>query len=108
MFDRELRILSTIRSLQALFGYDAEALEGQSFMDLLVPESADIALDYIDSLLRLTVASLVNTGHEVIGRERHGGLIPLFMTIGRVGEEKFCAVLRDLTQKEDGRGADRG
>ena len=31
---------------------------------------------------------------------RQGGLIPLFMTMGRIGEgmPKFCAVLRDITQ----------
>ena len=39
---------------------------------------------------------------KVIGRVRQGGLIPLFMTIGRVGDaaEKLCAVFRDLTQWE--------
>ncbi|MGB9369422.1 MAG: HAMP domain-containing sensor histidine kinase, partial [Xanthobacteraceae bacterium] len=41
-----------------------------------------------------------NSGREVIGRVRQGGLIPLFMTMGRIGEAglKFCAVLRDITQ----------
>jgi len=36
----------------------------------------------------------------VIGRVREGGLIPLFMTMGRIAEEtqKFCAVFRDITQ----------
>src|SRR5205807_2780881 len=31
---------------------------------------------------------------------RQGGLIPLFMTMGRIAEgtEKFCAVFRDITQ----------
>ena len=31
---------------------------------------------------------------------RQGGLIPLFMTMGRIGDggDKFCAVLRDITQ----------
>ena len=35
----------------------------------------------------------------MIGRVRQGGLIPLFMTMGRIGDdgEKFCAVLRDIT-----------
>ena len=35
----------------------------------------------------------------MIGRERYGGLIPLFMTMGRLGDggDKFCAVFRDIT-----------
>ena len=35
----------------------------------------------------------------MVGRVRRGGLIPLYMTIGQIGEEreKFCAVLRDIT-----------
>jgi len=34
----------------------------------------------------------------VIGKVPKGGLIPLFMTMGRLGGgPKFCAVLRDIT-----------
>ena len=35
----------------------------------------------------------------MIGRERLGGLIPLFMTMGRLGDagDKTCAVFRDIT-----------
>jgi len=35
---------------------------------------------------------------RVIGRVRRGGLVPLYLTIGRIeGGDKFCAVLRDVT-----------
>ncbi len=97
VLDADLQMLSTNRSLQALFGYDAEALEGQSFIDLLAPESADVAVDYIEAVYANDATSVFNAGREVIGRERHGGLIPLFMTVGRLGERKFCAVFRDIT-----------
>ena len=42
---------------------------------------------------------MLNGGREVIGRERQGGLIPLFMTIGRSAtrRHKLCAVFRDIT-----------
>jgi signal transduction histidine kinase len=44
------------------------------------------------------VAGLINNGREVIGHHSKGGLIPLFITLGRVGREgKYCAVLRDIT-----------
>jgi signal transduction histidine kinase len=41
---------------------------------------------------------VLNDGREVIGRVPAGGLIPLFMTMGRIGSsDKFAAVLRDIT-----------
>jgi len=44
------------------------------------------------------VASVLNDGREVIGKVPKGGLIPMFMTMGRLGDApKFCAVLRDIT-----------
>ena len=52
------------------------------------------------ALTKNGVASVLNDGREVIGRVRQGGLMPLFMTMGRIGDgmPKFCAVLRDITQ----------
>ena len=45
------------------------------------------------------VASVLNDGREVIGREAQGRFIPLFMTIGKLpGDSGYCAVVRDITQ----------
>jgi signal transduction histidine kinase len=68
-------------------------------VDLFAQESAAVAHEYLDSLIRDGVASLINGGREVIGQVRQGGAIPLFMTIGRIGDgaEKLCAVFRDIT-----------
>ncbi|MEM8812066.1 MAG: ATP-binding protein [Pseudomonadota bacterium] len=90
------------RSAEALFDADRSAMIGANFTDYLAPESHRSALDYIDGLARNGVESVLNDGREVIGREAAGGLIPMFMTIGRVDQgdssAKFCAVLRDITQ----------
>ncbi|MGD9845521.1 MAG: histidine kinase dimerization/phospho-acceptor domain-containing protein [Variibacter sp.] len=98
--DEEGTILAGNRSAEALFGYEAQEIVGQPFTDLFAPESHHAALDYLDGLMRSGVLSILNDGREVIGRVRQGGLIPLFMTMGRVSEEpvKFCAVFRDITQ----------
>jgi PAS domain S-box-containing protein len=98
--DDEGNILAGNRSAEALFGYDTQEIIGQPFTDLFAPESHRAALDYLDGLVRSGVLSILNDGREVIGRVRQGGLIPLFMTMGRVSEEpvKFCAVFRDITQ----------
>ncbi|BAT57877.1 cell-division control histidine kinase PdhS [Variibacter gotjawalensis] len=90
------KIHSANRSAQALFGY--ETGEFNQLLELFAPESQRDAADYFEGLTRNGVASLLNDGREVIGRERQGGLIPLFMTMGRIGEERFCAVFRDITQ----------
>ncbi|MBA1158533.1 PAS domain-containing sensor histidine kinase [Microvirga mediterraneensis] len=94
------RILSLNRSAEALFGYDEQAVAGDAITVLLAPESHMVALDYLESLRSPGMRSLLNDGREVVGRERQGGAIPLFMTMGRLGDgpdRRFCAVLRDIT-----------
>ncbi|MBB4040011.1 PAS domain S-box-containing protein [Microvirga flocculans] len=94
------RIISLNRSAEALFGYDERAVAGDAITVLLEPQSHMVALDYLDGLRSSGVASLLNDGREVLGRVRQGGSIPLFMTMGRLGdgpERRFCAVLRDIT-----------
>jgi PAS domain S-box-containing protein len=100
LLDRQGRILSMNRSAEALFGYDSPELEGERFTRLFAPESHRAATDYLEGLATNGVASLLNDGREMIGQVREGGLIPLFMTVGRVADdsEKFCAVFRDITQ----------
>jgi PAS domain S-box-containing protein len=98
--DRDGLILSSNRSAEALFGYDSHEIANRSFLDLFAPESHRPAQDYLNGLIRNGVASMLNDGREVIGRVQQGGLIPLFITIGRIGDdgEKFCIVFRDVTQ----------
>jgi PAS domain S-box-containing protein len=96
--DRDGVILASNRSAEALFGYESHELIDRSFVDLFAPESQRAAHDYLNGLMREGVASVLNDGREVIGRVQQGGLIPLFMTIGRIAEGKFCIVFRDITQ----------
>jgi PAS domain S-box-containing protein len=98
--DRDGMIVSSNRSAEALFGYDSHEISNRSFLDLFAPESHQPASEYLNGLTGAGVASVLNDGREVIGRVQQGGLIPLFMTIGRIGEggEKFCIVFRDVTQ----------
>lgn len=92
----------TIRSVskpaEALFGYNETDLPGRPFTSLFAIESQRPAREYLDGLAGNGVASVLNDGREVIGREAQGRFIPLFMTIGRLPHESgFCAVLRDIT-----------
>lgn len=93
-------ILSLNRSAEALFGYERGEVAGQSLTTLFAKDSQKAALDYLEGLKSHGVRSVLNDGREVIGRARMGGQIPIFMTIGRIGSEtaeKFCAVMRDMS-----------
>jgi PAS domain S-box-containing protein len=91
-------VVGANRSAEALFGTERGAMVGERLIQFLAPESHRSALDYLDGLNRNGLSSLLNDGREVIGRVKQGGLVPLFMTVGRVSPAKFCAVLRDITQ----------
>jgi PAS domain S-box-containing protein len=96
LIDRSRRILSANQGAQSLFG--REPAEFATFDDLFAPESKRPVLDYFDRLTRGGSAALINEGLEVTAQVKGGGLIPLHMAIGPIeGEEKFCAVLRDIT-----------
>lgn len=98
VIERRGNISNVNRSAEALFGVEAGDILGTPFTDLLADESRKEALDYLDGLASNGVASVLNDGREVIGKVPQGGLIPLFMTMGRLGKTgKFCAVLRDIT-----------
>ena len=92
-------IRSISRPAEALFGFDTAELAGKPFTSLFAIESQRAARDYLNGLSENGVASVLNDGREVIGREAQGRFIPLFMTIGKLpGDSGYCAVLRDITQ----------
>ena len=116
MIDQAGEILALNHSAEALFGAAESALLGSELTSLLAPESHKTARDYLQSLLGAGVASVLNDGREVIGKTDSGGYMPLFMTMGHVGDQtsdrandqasdapgestvKLCVVLRDITQ----------
>lgn len=92
-------IRSISRPAEALFGIDNADVAGKPFTGLFAIESQRAARDYLNGLSENGVASVLNDGREVIGREAQGRFIPLFMTIGKLPNlGGYCAVLRDITQ----------
>ena len=92
-------IRSMNRSASALFDYDDTETRGKPFVMLFAHESHRAVADYLAGITGTGVASVLNDGREVIGREASGGFIPLFMTIGRLSASNgYCAVIRDITQ----------
>ena len=103
VLDAQGRIKTLNRSGEALFGVDKAEVAGESFTTLIAPESRARAESYFEGLKSHGVASLLNDGREILGLTRQGGTIPLFMTLGKIGdgdaleEARYCALLRDMT-----------
>ena len=102
MFDAEGNINSANRSAEALFGHDGDELTRRNLADLFAPASRHAVFDYLSGIKSSGVASLLDQGREVLGRESKGGIMPLSMTIGRTRADgpNFFAVFRDLTQSK--------
>ena len=99
IIDMNGEIRSMNRAASALFNYDNAETGGKPFVMLFAHESQKSVLDYLSGLAGHGVASLLNDGREVIGREASGGFLPLFMTIGHLTSSNgYCAVIRDITQ----------
>jgi PAS domain S-box-containing protein len=92
------RVLSANRSAEALFGYRADEITELSLSDLLAPESRRDVLAHLSRLARNGGPESLDPGREAIGLVRQGGMVPLFITMGRIADgQKICAVLRDIT-----------
>jgi len=100
MFDAEGNINSANRSAEALFGFDGDELARRNLAELFAPESRHAVFEYLASVKSAGVASLLDHGREVLGRESKGGMIPLSMTMGRTRADgpNLFAVFRDLSQ----------
>ncbi len=99
VIDNDGNVRSTNRPAEALFGFDDQDVTGKPFTALFAIESQGAVRAHLESLSDNGVASVLNDGLEVIGREAQGRFIPLFMTMGRLPHSSgFCAVLRDVTQ----------
>ncbi|PPD16345.1 MAG: PAS domain-containing sensor histidine kinase [Methylobacterium sp.] len=101
ILDEKGTILGLNGAAQALFGIDENEMVGESFTQFLHRDSQAEALDYLEGMRSASgMRSIFNDGREISGREKKGGRIPLFMTLGRISDEdpqRFCAVLRDMT-----------
>jgi PAS domain S-box-containing protein len=99
ILDSDGDIRSMNRAASALFNFDDMETRGKPFVMLFAHESQKSILDYLSGLSGHGVASVLNDGREVIGREASGGFLPLFMTIGKLNSSNgYCAVIRDITQ----------
>jgi PAS domain S-box-containing protein len=96
--DAEGRVVDANARAAALFGPAAAELGGRSLGDLLAPESERAARDHLDRMLRGT--GTFNNVLDVAARAGDERLVPLAMTLTRVGGDRICAVFRDITSRK--------
>ncbi len=98
--DGEGEIKDLNQAAQALVGYAADDLIGRPFRLLFPEDSRQTALDYLEDIAGQGRLSLFNEGRELECITAQGGLVPVFMTLGRLTDDEpavYCAVLRDLS-----------
>jgi PAS domain S-box-containing protein len=99
--DRDGKILSFSAAAEAIFGYrNAEVLQ-KPIVDFLQNDSRKLFQDYLAGLEGQGLATVFNDGREVNAEVQQGGVVPLFLTIGKLqnphSKASYCAVVRDMT-----------
>lgn len=100
IIDRAGIILERNAGAETLFGVAAPAPAAQNVFDLLAPDSVRTARDCLDWLARPGAPKALSEGRDVVARRGDGRLVPLLMTIGRIGADdsgQFAVVLRDVS-----------
>lgn len=97
------QIRSFSAGAEAIFGYRNAEVIDKPLATLLAPDSRRVLRDYLSALQGPGLAAVFNDGREVTAIVKQGGVVPLFLTIGRLHSTRensasFCAVLRDITQ----------
>jgi PAS domain S-box-containing protein len=101
VLDADGRVLSLNHSAESLFGYQQNEVAGEPFTFLIAAESRRLVEDYLAKQKLGGVPGAGDGGRDVSGLTRQGGIIPIFLTLGRLGEggqpSKLSAIMRDTT-----------
>jgi PAS domain S-box-containing protein len=98
ILDAEGRIASANAYAASLFGTSANELIGRALGELFAPESERAARDYFDRIQRGT--NVLDNVLDVAVPAGEGRIVPLTMTLTRIGGDRFCAVFRDATTRK--------
>jgi PAS domain S-box-containing protein len=101
VLDRDGRLLSANRGAKVLLAYETNELKG-SFSELFIHESRRVVLDHLCELAHAETPVVVSTQCEVTARTSTGGSVPVLLQMSRIAgdDQKFCAVLQDITTRK--------
>jgi PAS domain S-box-containing protein len=96
--DRQGTIVTANARAAALFGRAADAMPGLSLGELLAAESERAARDYLS---RVAIGTTIpDKMLDVAARIGDNKLLPLAMTLTRIGSDRFCAAFCDVTARK--------
>ena len=91
-------VKSINQSAETLFGKNDSDVRENHINDLFANESHKKIATYIAEIENRNADPQMKEGDDMIGINSEGSMIPLFVTIGKIGSsDKYCAVLRDMT-----------
>jgi PAS domain S-box-containing protein len=93
--DPHRRIVAANAGAASLFGKTTEEITGRLLDELLAPDSERAARDYFDRVV--AGAGNPDNALDVEGRVGEGRIVPLAMTLARIGGDRFAALFRDAT-----------
>ena len=97
--DESGRVLAMSRGAEALFGYDAKEVAGESFLTLFAPQSQSEVAARFERVRREEPPA--RSGEELFGRDRRGQTLALVLTLARFlsagAPPRYCAAVRDLS-----------
>jgi PAS domain S-box-containing protein len=96
--DESGRVVAMSRGAEALFGYDAKEVAGESFLTLFAPQSQSEAAARFERARREEPPT--RGAEEFSGRDRRGQTLALALTLVRFASAgappRYCAAVRDL------------
>lgn len=99
--DKSGAILNFSAGAESLFGYRSAEVKARPLADYFTSDSRKILQQYFAGLHGPGLGAVFNDGREVMAVVKQGGIVPLFLTIGKLQNHKsaaaFCAVMRDIT-----------
>ena len=93
--DAEHRIVAVNARAASLFGRATDDLVGRIFGELFTAESENAVRDYFDRVAR--GSNVLNNVLDVDARVAADRLVPLAMTLARIGSDRFSVAFRDVT-----------
>lgn len=100
--DSKGNMIRTNRAASQLFGYEVEAMLGNS-VNILMPEALAALHDgFMQHHLETGEKRIIGLGRDVEGLRKDGSVFPLHLSVGHTeiaGERLFIGILHDLTER---------
>jgi len=102
--DAEGQILSCNKACKTIFGYEIDAMQGNSAHILMPTAFSERTSKKLGRHLRRWERGMLGIGHEVTGLRADGSEFPAELDLSKItlnGEPLYIALVRDITEKKE-------